>query len=160
MKIFKNKQNPIIRIKLQSKDEKPKYISFVDCTLEECLENIMNCLFEYMDKNFLPSEIQKSKHITITFIDTISKNKKTESIKGITIEQIIELITKKFTFNNLWFNEKRYKPKEGIKVLIRTSDYTAIGFWTGNSWRIWNHNSSKEISVIAWTELPTYEGLF
>ena len=160
MKIFKNKQNEIIRIKLQSKDEKPKYISFVDCTLEECLENIMNCLFEYMDKNFLPSEIQKSKHITITFIDTISKNKKTESIKGITIEQIIELITKKFTFNNLWFNEKRYKPKEGIKVLIRTSDYTAIGFWTGNSWRIWNHNSSKEISVIAWTELPTYEGLF
>ena len=160
MKIFKNKQNPIIRIKLQSKDEKPKYISFVDCTLEECLENIMNCLFEYMDKNFLPSEIQKSKHITITFIDTISKNKKTESIKGITIEQIIELITKKFTFNNLWFNEKRYKPKEGIKVLIRISDYTAIGFWTGNSWRIWNHNSSEEISVIAWTELPTYEGLF
>ena len=160
MKIFKNKQTPIIRIKLQSKDEKPKYISFVDCTLEECLENIMNCLFEYMDKNFLPSEIQKSKHITITFIDTISKNKKTESIKGITIEQIIELITKKFTFNNLWFNEKRYKPKEGIKVLIRTSDYTAIGFWTGNSWRVWNHNSSEEISVIAWTELPAYEDLF
>ena len=160
MKIFKNKQTPIIRIKLQSKDEKPKYISFVDCTLDECLENIMNCLFEYMDKNFLPSQIQKAKHITITFIDTISKNKKTESIKGFTIAQIIELITNKFTFNNLWFNEKKHKPKEGIKVLIRTSNYTAIGFWTGDSWRIWNHNSSEEISVIAWTELPTYEGLF
>ena len=160
MKIFKNKQNEIIRMKLQSKDENPKYISFVDCTLDECFEIVTNYLFEYMDENFLPSQIQKAKHITITFIDTISKNKKTESIKGFTIAQIIELITNKFTFNNLWFNEKKHKPKEGIKVLIRTSNYTAIGFWTGDSWRIWNHNSSEEISVIAWTELPTYEGLF
>lgn len=160
MRIFKNKQTPIIRMKLQSKNENPKYISFVDCTLDECLENIMNYLFEYMDKNFIPSQIQKSKHITITFIDTVSKKRKTESIKGFTIEQIVEVVTKKFTFNDLWFDEKRYKPKEGIKVLIRTSDYTAIGFWTGDSWRILNHNSIKEISVIAWTELPTYEGLF
>ena len=160
MKIFKNVQTPIIRMKLQSKDEKPKYISFVDCSLEECLENIMNYLFEYMDKNFLPSQIQKAKHITITFIDTISKKRKTESIKGFTIEEIVEIVTKKFTFNDLWLDEKKHKPEKYIKVLIRTSDYTAIGFWTGKFWRVWNHNSSEEISVIAWTELPAYEDLF
>ena len=160
MKIFKNTQTPIIRMKLQSKDENPKYISFVDCTLDECFEIVTNYLFEYMDENFLPSQIRKAKVITISFIDTVSKKRKTESVKGFTIEQIVELITKKFSFNNLWFDEKKHKPKEGIKVLIRTSDYTAIGFWTGDSWRICNHNSSEEISVIAWTELPPYEGLF
>ena len=160
MKIFKNIQTPIIRMKLQSKDENPKYISFVDCTLDECFEIVTNYLFEYMDKNFLPSQIRKAKVITISFIDTISKKRKTESVKGFTIEQIVEMVTKKFTFNNLWFDEKKHKPKEGITVLIRTSDYTAIGFWTGDSWRIWSKDSTKEISVIAWTELPTYEGLF
>ena len=160
MRIFKNTQTPIIRMKLQSKDENPKYISFVDCTLDECFEIVTNYLFEYMDENFLPSQIRKAKLITISFIDTVSKKRKTESVKGFTIEQIVELITKKFTSNDLWFNEKKHKPKEGIKVLIRTSNYTAIGFWTGDSWRIWNHNSSEEIFVIAWTELPTYEGLF
>ena len=160
MKIFKNTQNEIIRMKLQSKDENPKYISFVDCTLDECFEIVTNYLFEYMDENFLPSQIRKAKVITISFIDTVSKKRKTESIKGFTIAQIIELITNKFTFNNLWFDEKKHKPKEGIKVLIRTSNYTAIGFWNGDSWRIWNHNSSEETSVIAWTELPPYKGLF
>ena len=160
MRIFKNTQTPIIRMKLQSKDENPKYISFVDCTLDECFEIVTNYLFEYMDENFLPSQIRKAKLITISFIDTVSKKRKTESVKGFTIEHIVELMTKKFTSNDLWFDEKKHKPKEGIKVLIRTSDYTAIGFWTGDSWRIWNHNSSEEISVIAWTELPTYEGLF
>ena len=160
MKIFKNKQTPIIRMKLQSKDEKPKYISFVDCSLDECFEIVTNYLFEYMDKNFLPSQIQKAKQITISFIDTISKKRKTESIKGFTIEQIVDVVTKKFTFNDLWFDQEEHKPEKFIKVLIRTSDYTAIGFWTGKSWRIWNHNSSEEISVIAWTELPPYEDLF
>ena len=127
MRIFKNTQTPIIRMKLQSKDENPKYISFVDCTLDECFEIVTNYLFEYMDENFLPSQIRKAKLITISFIDTISKKRKTESVKGFTIEQIVELITKKFTSNDLWFDEKKHKPKEGIKVLIRTSDYTAIG---------------------------------
>ena len=101
MKIFKNTQTPIIRMKLQSKDEKPKYISFVDCTLDECFEIVINYLFEYMDENFLPSQIRKAKVITISFIDTISKKRKTESVKGFTIEQIVELITKKFTSNDL-----------------------------------------------------------
>ena len=160
MKIFKNKQTPIIRMKLQSKDENPKYISFVDCTLDECFEIVTNYLFEYMDKNFLPSQIRKAKVITISFIDTISKKRKTESVKGFTIEQIVEIVTKKFTFNDSWLDEKKHKPEKYIRVLIRTSDYTAIGFWTGDSWRIWNHNSSEEISVIAWTELPAYEDLF
>ena len=160
MKIFKNKQTPIIRMKLQSKDENPKYISFVDCTLDECFETVTNYLFEYMDKNFLPSQIRKAKVITISFIDTISKKRKTESVKGFTIEQIVEIVTKKFTFNDSWLDEKKHKPEKYIRVLIRTSDYTAIGFWTGNSWRIWNHNSSEEISVIAWTKLPAYEDLF
>ena len=156
MKIFKNTQTPIIRMKLQSKDENPKYISFVDCTLDECFEIVTNYLFEYMDENFLPSQIRKAKVITISFIDTISKKRKTESIKGFTIEQIVELITKKFTSNDLWFDEKKDKPEKYIKVLIRTPDYTAIGFWTGDSWRIWNKNSTEETSVIAWTELPPY----
>ena len=156
MRIFKNKQTPIIRMKLQSKDENPKYISFVDCTLDECFETVTNYLFEYMDKNFLPSQIRKAKLITISFIDTISKKRKTESVKGFTIEQIVELITKKFTSNDLWFDEKKDKPEKYIKVLIRTPDYTAIGFWTGDSWRIWNINSTEETSVIAWTELPPY----
>lgn len=160
MRIFKNKQTPIIRMKLQSKDENPKYISFVDCTLDECFEIVTNYLFEYMDKNFLPSQIRKAKVITISFIDTISKKRKTESVKGFTIEQIVEIVTKKFTFNDSWLDEKKHKPEKYIRVLIRTSDYTAIGFWTGDSWRIWNHNSSEEISVIAWTELPAYEDLF
>ena len=160
MRIFKNKQTPIIRMKLQSKDENPKYISFVDCTLDECFEIVTNYLFEYMDKNFLPSQIRKAKVITISFIDTISKKRKTESVKGFTIEQIVEIVTKKFTFNDSWLDEKKHKPEKYIRVLIRTSDYTAIGFWTGDSWRIWNHNSSEEISVIAWTKLPAYEDLF
>ena len=160
MRIFKNKQTPIIRMKLQSKDENPKYISFVDCTLDECFETVTNYLFEYMDKNFLPSQIRKAKVITISFIDTISKKRKTESVKGFTIEQIVELITKKFTFNDLWFDEKKDKPEKYIKVLIRTPDYTAIGFWSGDSWHIWSKNSTEKTSVIAWTELPTYEGLF
>ena len=160
MRIFKNKQTPIIRMKLQSKDENPKYISFVDCTLDECFEIVTNYLFEYMDENFLPSQIRKAKVITISFIDTISKKRKTESVKGFTIEQIVELINKKFTFNNLWHDEKKYKPEKYIKVLIRISNYTAIGFWTGDFWKIYDKNSTEEISVIAWTELPQYEGLF
>lgn len=101
MRIFKNKQTPIIRMKLQSKDENPKYISFVDCTLDECFEIVTNYLFQYMDENFLPSQIRKAKLITISFIDTISKKRKTESVKGFTIEQIVELINKKFTSNDL-----------------------------------------------------------
>ena len=132
-----------------------------DLILGDCLDISKNFEDNFFDIILLYAVIE---HIAPenrkVFIDTISKKRKTESIKGFTIEQIVELITKKFTFNDLWFDEKKDKPEKYIKVLIRTPDYTAIGFWTGDSWRIWNHNSSEETSVIAWTELPTYEGLF
>ena len=46
-------------MKLQSKDEKPKYISFVDCSLDECFEIVTNYLFEYMDKNIYSAKYNR-----------------------------------------------------------------------------------------------------
>ena len=96
MKIFVNKPTEIIRLKIQSKGNKPKYISFIDCGLLDCSVDIYSLLIEYLDKNVKPSEILSQKRVSLTFYNVITKETISESIIGIPVDLIIEIINNKY----------------------------------------------------------------
>lgn len=97
MKVFKQEKRKIIRVAMQVYKIKPVYISFIETDLEKCYLELTSFLKEYLDKNMKASEIIDSKeNVSISFIDTITKERKSFNIKGLNIQKLEDIILKKY----------------------------------------------------------------
>ena len=64
-----------------------------------------------------------------------------------------------------WINPEEQKPQKDIKVLIASPNYTAIGYWDGESWFRWIDfpkesklcKSERLNFIFAWQPLPNWK---
>lgn len=94
MKIFIREKHEVIRVQLQKPGEKPIYIPFIECTIDECYDSIKQVLSDYANKNLWPSDFlfDNKEKISVCFINVLTKERKSFNIAGFSIEKIKEII--------------------------------------------------------------------